>query len=466
MGSVHPATFQVRKIAVIGAGPGGLAAAKYLSAQGAFDQIVVFEQQHEVGGVWCYSRAPPGPCPVPQTDPFLGPDGPLRPPAAPPVFPSPMYDRLHANIVKPLMRFSDQAFPAASWIFPAREDIQDYLVRYARDVRPLIRFGYRVASVSLRRGPDGADAWRLRAEPVAGSGRAVDDVFDAVVVANGHYSVPYIPVVRGIAAFHGAHPSVIIHSKQYRAADRFRGKKVVVVGNGPSGIDIALQVNRVSGGRTLLSVRSATPPERLAHTGCEEVPEADEFLADVRGVRFKGGRVESGIDAVIFCTGFFFSYPFLADFPSELITSGRGVHGLYQHLFHLRHPTLAFSGLLVKSIPWPLSEAQAACLAAVWSNSLPLPPVEEMERWSRELYERNGEALHVLPPGGDYDYINGLHDWVMQASHLGKEPPRWNDESKWQRKNLPEAKIRFEELGCKATTLEELGFRYHPGRAA
>jgi cation diffusion facilitator CzcD-associated flavoprotein CzcO len=49
--------FSVNRVAVIGAGPCGLAAAKYLSAQKAFDTVVVYERQTEVGGVWNYSRS-------------------------------------------------------------------------------------------------------------------------------------------------------------------------------------------------------------------------------------------------------------------------------------------------------------------------------------------------------------------------------------------------------------------------
>lgn len=53
MGSiVGTAPFAVKRVCVIGAGPTGLAAAKYLVAEDAFDKIDVFEQQSEAGGVW------------------------------------------------------------------------------------------------------------------------------------------------------------------------------------------------------------------------------------------------------------------------------------------------------------------------------------------------------------------------------------------------------------------------------
>lgn len=464
MGSVLPSRFQVKTIAIVGAGPSGLAAANYLRAQAAFDRIAIFEQQHQVGGVWNYTRVPPGPVPVPQTNPFFPPDSPIHSPVpqAAPVFPSPMYEKLHANITKTMMNFSHQSFPAHSRLFPSRDDIQEYLLRYAQDLRGLVNLGFQVTNISLT--PElGRDRWRLRARSTVDD-RVTDQVFDAIVVANGHYSVPFIPNIQGIALFQDAHPAIITHARQYRTANAFRDKRVIVVGNGPSGIDIALQVNQVSKGKTLLSVKSATPPERLAHTGCEERPEIDAFLVNQRGVRFKDGRVETDIDAIVFCTGYLFNFPFLPDLRSELITDGHGVHGLYKHLFFIRHPTLAFISLPIKTVPWNLAEAQAAALAAVWSNNLELPSPEEMQRWSNDLHEKNGHKLQVLQPGGDYLYINEFHDWVAQANHVGKKPPRWSDEDLWQRTIMLEAKRLFEVQGCKATALDKLGLRYEQSR--
>lgn len=99
MGSVDSGTFDVKKIAIIGAGPCGLSAAKYLVAQQAFDSVVVFEQNPEVGGVWYYSREPTPSRHVPQVSPFTPPDAPVKSPDSDaPVFASPMYELLHTNI--------------------------------------------------------------------------------------------------------------------------------------------------------------------------------------------------------------------------------------------------------------------------------------------------------------------------------------------------------------------------------
>ncbi|KAG6175147.1 hypothetical protein E4U51_005980 [Claviceps purpurea] len=465
MGSLSPKSFHVRRIAVIGAGPCGLAAAKYLKAQGAFDKIVIFEQQAEVGGVWNYDTVVPASNPVPQTSPFYPPDKPeCKGRDGIPIFPSPMYDKLHTNIPKTLMKFSNLDFPPEAWVFPSRQDVQKYIVQYSQDVRDLIRFCSQVTRVQLREEADGdegqkRDVWQVNARSAV-DGDESSETFDAVVVANGHYSTPFIPDVKNISSFHDAHPSVIIHSKLYHSADAFAGKKTIVVGNGPSGLDIAYQLSRVTKGLTLLSVKHATPAARLEHVGCREVAEIDEFLVNERGVRLKDGAVETDVDAIIFCTGFRFSLPFLGSLEKQIITNGACVHGLYQHLFLIDHPTLVFPLLNMRVVPFPLSEAQAAVISAVWSNNLALPPKEDMVRWNRDAEEEAGDNLHVLPDAKDGLYMNHLHDWAMKATKLGKEPPRWGDIEFWIRSNILAAKTLFEVYGCKAKTLEELGFTF------
>jgi hypothetical protein len=63
----------------------------------------------------------------------------------------------------------------------------------------------------------------------------------------------------------------------------------------------------------------------------------------------------------------------------------------------------------------------------------------------------------------DAAYINEMYDWVGKSKTKGKEPPRWGPSEFWQRKVFAEAKLAFERTGCKAKTLEELGFHFDEG---
>ncbi|KAK3685539.1 FAD/NAD(P)-binding domain-containing protein [Podospora appendiculata] len=457
MGSQAPGRFAVRRIAVIGAGPCGLASAKYLLAQRAFESITIYEQQYEVGGVWNYSPVPSQTLHVPQVSASCPPDPPLQPKETPPVFPTPMYEVLHTNIPRALMRFSDAPFPQDSLIFPSREVVQAYLVDYAKDIRHLIKFSTQVEDIRVRQDDDGRDQWDVDVVSLE-TGQTATITYDAVVVASGHYSAPYLPEVRNIKQFHEAHPGVITHSKLYRTPEPFTNKKVLVVGNSASGLDIAAQISRVCQRPLLLSVQTATPPANLAHVGAEEVSVIEEFLVDERGVKFRDGRVEKNIDAVVFSTGYLFTFPFLASLKPPLVTDGRRVCGLYQHLFSINHPTMVFSGLPIKVVPFPISESQAAVVARTWANLLPLPSADEMKKWEEDEAEKRGPSFHVWPKGADAEYINSVHDWLQQPGAVGKEPPHWDEEQVWERQIYFEAKLKFEMEGRTAHSLAELGF--------
>lgn len=361
------------------------------------------------------------------------------------------------------MKYSDQKFPADSLIFPTRGAVQDYLVEYARDVRHLIKFSTQVKSITLRR-VDGHDRWDVVTKSLLEDGQQEEATFDAVVVASGHYSTMFIPDVKNIREFHDAHPGVLSHAKSYRKPESFANmKKVLVVGNSASGLDIASQIRRHCKGMLLLSVHEPTPEENLKHVGAEEVPAIEEFLIAERGVRLTNGRVETDIDAVLYCTGYLFTFPFLESLTPGLVSDGRRVHGLYKHLFHIDHPTLVFPGLPIKVIPFPMAEAQSAVFARIWSNTLALPSAEEMSQWEQEEAERRGKAFHVFPKGGDGEYLDEFHAWAMQSSNsTGKEPPMWSAEQRWQRANYVEAKLKFETSDKTARSLEELGLEYKP----
>jgi cation diffusion facilitator CzcD-associated flavoprotein CzcO len=462
----------VRSIAIIGAGPAGLAAAKYLLAQcspqsssSPFTRITLFEQQAQVGGVWNYCPVPAQPTPIPQTSAFYPPDLPspdARTADGKAVFPSPVYERLNTNIPHTVMQYTEAGFGTdeRTRIFPVRDVVQSYLESYARDVRPWIRFSTSVVDVALRQ-EDGRDRWDVRSRDLTTSAEEVE-TYDAVVVASGHYSTAYVPDMEGIRAFDAKWPGMITHSKSYRTPEVYRGKKVLLVGNSASGLDIALQIVKVCERPLFVSVRTPTATEVRENAGFEEVVEIRRFLVEERGVELKDGRVITGLDAVLFCTGYLFSFPFLKSMDPPLVTDGRRVYGLYKHFIHIRHPTLVFVGLPIKVMPFPLMQAQASVFARIWADTLTLPPRKAMEEWERKEAEGKGSKFHVFPKFADAEYINGMHDWAIQDKGKGKEPPEWSDEMLWQTGIYPQARLKFEQTGKTARTLEELGFVYKP----
>lgn len=204
-----------QRVAVIGAGACGLAAAKYL-VQAAFD-VTVFEIGSQIGGMWCYNNDNGR---------------------------SSAYRTLHINTSRGVTRFSDLDFDVATQAFPDHYDMHRYLVAYADHfgVTPHIRFHSRVAQLRPLFTP-GRDRPRWRVELACGTA----DEFDAVIVATGHLTEPlHVPQLQ---AFGGEY----LHSHHYREPERFVGRRVCVVGVGNSACDIASDLCVTSPGTVLVA---------------------------------------------------------------------------------------------------------------------------------------------------------------------------------------------------------------------
>jgi len=464
MGSIlhSPLSFTVKRICIIGAGPTGLAAAKYLLAENTFGKIDIYEQQSEVGGVWHYTPPQSEHVKVPQTKPETVPDQPIWPEAggSVPIFSNPMYEVLNTNIPKDIMKFSDKEFEKESLLFPSRQDVQKYLLEYAEEVRHLVRFSTQIQGIE-QESEGGRDRWRVRSTSLITKEKR-EEIYDALVIASGHYTVAFIPDTRNIEDFDKAHPSTISHAKTYRSSAAFRDKKVVVVGSGPSGLDIGTQISAVCRKPLLNSVRTPSSIQ-LGQSTKEEVPPIVEYLVESRGVRFADGREEHDIDAIVYCTGYLYSYPFLNSINPPFVTDGGRSRGLYRQLFSIVHPTIVFTALSQRIIPFPLSEVQAVAMAKVWSNKLDLPPVKEQWDLERQQVEElgDGKGFHLLPYPKDANYINSMYKWAGTAEDgFRKQPKYWGKKECWIREKFGEMRKAFVDGGKKAKTMEELGFRF------
>lgn len=379
-----------------------------------------------------------------------------------------MYDRLESNIPHFLMKHSDDASLEKEPLFAGHESVLQYLNSYADDVRHLIKFKTQVYDIRLETA-DGRDRWLVCTKDLV-TNKAKEGLYDAVVVASGHHYLPIVPNIPGIQAWNQAYPDTITHSKYYRTPNSFTSKKVVVVGNSASGLDIGTQISTVSKQPLINSQRSAAPEFQRSASWKKETPEIAEFLLPSkahRAVRFADGQIESDIDAIVFCTGYLYSFPFLSSVQPPIITTGERVENIYKQLFSISHPTLAFIGLPYKIVPFRTYEGQAAVVARVWSNRLPLPSVPEMRAWeAQRIAEKGaGKKFHELTNLEDFRYHNDLVEWALQAE-LGKGeerlPPKWSREEEMARKNIPGMKKAFADLGEKrheVRRLEDLGFK-------
>lgn len=391
-------------------------------------------------------------------------------------FQSAVYDYLEANIPKPLMKYTDFEFQNELPLFPAHVAVNEYLDAYADSIKDDIRFETQVIDVQRHRNQteegEEATVWHVKSKAV-GTDEEETAVFDSVVVANGHYDCAFIPNIKGVGDWHSAYPGSIIHSKNYKRPENYEEKKVVVVGAGVSGIDIANQVAPHAQYPLLLSRRAAkgsSSPLAPEKTAIEDVSEIEEFITDNRTIRFIDGRIETGVDAVIFCTGYLYSYPFLQNLEPAVVTTGNRTENLYLHMFYHEEPTLSFLCLPIRIVPFIIAEVQGALVARFLAGRFALPPISKRKEWEeRQLEEKgSGKGFHFMGFPEDAHYIDQLVGMVETADGeddgLGKKIKRWDRKALWIReisgKVVAAVRGLDPEAREKIKTLEDAGFYY------
>jgi hypothetical protein len=127
--------------------------------------------------------------------------------------------------------------------FPHHTSVRTYLERYTDshpEVRSLIRFDTPVLEVKPLDGETIGGTTELSVLPKwqVVTSTATNEVFDAVVVCNGHYSKPNKPEIAGESTF----PGRVWHSHTYREPSVFTGQRVLVLGAAASAVDICREV--------------------------------------------------------------------------------------------------------------------------------------------------------------------------------------------------------------------------------
>ncbi len=480
---------------------------RYLLAEKRFSKIQVFEQRASVGGLWNHTplNAPDKGFSIPRTAPTILPDTAVWAAGLDAAqFVSPVYNFLETNIPISLMKYSDSPFPPGSPLFPGHDEVRRYLEEYAKDLAPVISLQKQVVDIR-KRGIPKAPRWHVEVLDLKTTQRARHE-FAAVLVATGHYNDPFIPEIQGLAEFNKLYPGAVSHSKYFRDAEPYRGKvrplcrflgfgarrsdllycskvanapqKVIVVGHQASGLDISLQISSVCRQPVLISEKKKTKPpapraEEDDKPWARMVPQIAEIRAEERVVRFVDGDAATGVDAIVFCTGYFYAFPFLRSLDPPVTTDGFSARRLWEHMLYVDDPTLGFLGVPQRIVPFPVAEAQSAFIARVWSGRLRLPSRSEMQSWLTAMLAERGEGklLHNLAFPQDVAYINQLHGWSRKASRrnglendgVGKIPPFWGAAEAWARERFPQIKMASRALGERRrhiTSLEELGFDY------
>src|SRR3954452_24904502 len=411
------------RVAVVGAGPSGVTAAKHLLGAG-FD-VTVFEASGAVGGQWQTTAAHSG-----------------------------VWPGMDTNTSRAMTAFSDFPAPAGHPLHPAAEQIEAYLEAYARafGVIERIRFNARVDRVR--------SGWTVDGEP-----------FDAVIAASGRFRKPALPGV--VDSFRGE----ALHAFSYPGADPFRGRAVLVYGNGISGLEIASDlapharvvsafrkpryvIQKVVEGvssdwqwytlfgalerrglpldewgrrqRERVLRVAGNPVDFGAPEPSEDLPTAglslcQDYLTQVRDgsivcrpeiasiegrdVTFSDGSTHA-VEAIVCATGYDVDIPYLRGGAERVLGPDLA---LYQRTFHPDLPGLGFIGQFLAQGPYfPLLELQARWIAAVWSGEL-APPDEAAMR------------LAIATPRPPLDAHNALALTLAEEPGVAPEPLDWPD---------------------------------------
>jgi hypothetical protein len=191
-------------VCVIGAGASGLTALKNLKEHGF--GVDCYERETGVGGAWNWRHDR-----------------------------SPVYASTHLISSRPFTQFPDFPMPDDWPDYPHHSQVLSYFERYADhfDLRQHIWFGTEVVRVT----PVAGDRWDVTTRSTGGYGPERTSRYAAVVVANGHNWSPKLPRYEGLEEFRGE----IMHASSYKDPAQLRGKRVLVVGAGNTGCDIAVE---------------------------------------------------------------------------------------------------------------------------------------------------------------------------------------------------------------------------------
>jgi thioredoxin reductase len=395
-------------VCVIGAGGTGLAAIKNLRQYGF--EVDCYERETGVGGAWNWRHQH-----------------------------SPVYSSTHLISSKPLTQFPDFPMPDDWPDYPHHSQVLAYFERYADHfaLREHVWFGTEV--VSLRPVSDEpGTAWDVTVQGVRG-GAPKTLRYAAVIAANGHNWAPRAPMFDGLDEFRGT----VLHASAYKDPAQLRGKKVLVVGGGNTGCDIAVEAAQ-QGARCWHSTRRGywyapkyafgrpadqvstkvramglplalrqwmlhrtlkltvgdvtrfglpkpdhkileTHPivnsQLLYHVGHGGVvPVPDVKRFEYNRVVFSDGRTAEP-DVVILATGYVPRFEFVA--PELIGTDEEGRPHLRWQLMSRTHPTLSVAGLLQPDGGvFPIAHWQTVLFAA-WLRALQATPDAALAWWDR-----------------------------------------------------------------------------------
>ncbi len=365
---------QNMRVAILGAGPSGLAQLRAFDAARragkAVPKVVCYEKQSDLGGMWNYTWR-------------TGLDA-----YGEPVHGS-MYRYLWSNGPKECLEFADYSFeehfgrPIAS--YPPRAVLRDYIMgRIEKSgLREQIKFLHSIQWVEY---DENSKKFSVTVRDMK-QDRNFTEQFDWVVVATGHFSTPNVPYFEGVENF----PGRVLHAHDFRDACEFTDKNVLLVGSSYSAEDIGTQCYKYGAKSITFSYRSE-PMGLDWPAAFSEKP----LLKRVEGntAYFKDGS-STEVDAIVLCTGYQHHFPFL---PNDLTLRTRNrlyPADLYKGIFWMDNPHLIYLGMQDQYYTFNMFDAQAWYARDVILGDLSLPNKQAMRQDSQRWLNKEESTTSV-----------------------------------------------------------------------
>lgn len=437
----------IKSVAIIGGGPSGLITLDALISEQKFDLIRLFERRSEAGGSFSYQANPPEKLknikalserkafqhePVPSELPAYVPKS-----ATQRFMDTATYSYLESNVEASVMEFSKERFPEALSSRSIEKYGKDTPFRHNTQIKQWVQDLYK------RKGHDDHIEFNTSVELIEknenytltlrrfgiNSDYVWQEHFDAVVVASGHYDVPYVPDIPGLDDFMAIPHTETIHSKAFRTREQFRNKKTVVVGASISAMDAVQDIVGVAKSPIISARRSDTPniyfgDHAFNHPQVIRTREVTKINGQT--VHFKDGQIIDDVDAIIFGTGFSYAYPFLPN----LNLTGNKVNGLYQLIFKIDEPRIAFVGAITAGFTFKAFEWQAVYVARVFAERAQLPSIKDQNQWVEERLERKGEGPNYSSLAPDFEEYFETVRKLAGEEGPGRRLPKWN--ARWE----------------------------------
>ena len=374
-----------KRVAIIGAGPSGLAQMRAFQSAAAkgedIPEIVCYEKQSNWGGLWNYTWRT-------GLDQY-----------GEPVHGS-MYRYLWSNGPKEGLEFADYSFEEhfgkqiAS--YPPRAVLFDYIEGRVRKagIRNWIKFETVVSRVEAE-----GHKFSVTARDLP-SGTESTEVFDYVVCASGHFSTPNVPEFEGFESFQGR----VLHAHDFRDALEFKDQDILIIGTSYSAEDIGSQCWKYGAKSITVSHRTA-PMGYKWPDNWQEVPLLTKVVGNT--AHFIDGTTKD-VDAILLCTGYIHHFPFMEENLCLRTANRLASANLYKGVAWVDNPNLFYLGMQDQWFTFNMFDAQAWWARDVIMGRIKTPSKAEMQADVRDRIARE-DALE-----DDYGCIWYQGDYTLE----------------------------------------------------